>query len=177
MTRDVDDESYDRLIVPMSRGELMRQHEFECERRAGIEQFGSDEAWRNHLNKKRVSDIDRKLARIITGILKRSRSSIDGSRGFPNDKFILRDIELSNFFCSVAASDGWLEERERVEAIQRAAAEKIYSHERILVLECEAIYSLIPQYRGWGRYLMDKGIDTGYAAALTSHQARHPESW
>lgn len=169
-------DEYRYLIVPpMTPGELMRQHEFECEMRIGVDEHGSVKAWADHLFKQRQEDPDRKIARRIMGMLSSGKRSIPGVPLYPKKKMILEDNELGMFFCCVAKFDGWHEELERVRKVQLDASTKLHSIERLLILEDEAIYSLIPQYREWGRILIDQNADTGYEKAVADFLVANPD--
>lgn len=58
----------DPLDVTLSTGDMIRQHEYECDLQIAIAEFGSIEAWRAHLNLIRRLDPDRKIAKAVESL-------------------------------------------------------------------------------------------------------------
>ena len=167
----------DPLDVTLSTGDMIRQHEYECDLQIAIAEFGSIEAWRAHLNLIRRLDPDRKIAKAVESLIYNGHYSPHGTLSPRKKALILKDAPLAVYFISVAKNDGWSEERRRISEIQRKAIRAEKSSDRLLAYEHEAIYCLLPTYRYFGKLLIDQGIDTMLDDVIECFAEKHPDLW
>ena len=165
----------DPLDVSLSTGDMIRQHEYECDLQIAISEFGSIEAWRDHLNLVRRLDPDRKIAKAVESLIYNGHYSPHGTLSPRKKALILKDAPLAVYFISVAKNDGWSEERRRISEIQRKAIRAEKSSDRLLAYEHEAIYCLLPTYRYFGKLLIDQGIDTMLDEVIECFIEKYPD--
>lgn len=67
------------------------------------------------------------------------------------------DPALNAFWQSVAqcGQEAWTEERLRVRAVEEEALQSADPEGRMMGLDVNAVRSLLPTYRAWGRMLLD----------------------
>ncbi|MEI7607541.1 MAG: hypothetical protein WCJ64_09160 [Rhodospirillaceae bacterium] len=167
----------DPLDVTLSIGDMIRQHEYECDLQIAISEFGSVEAWRDHLNLTRRLDPDRKIAKAIESLIYNGHYSPQGTLSPRKKALILKDKNLAVYFISVARHDGWSEERRRISEVQKMAVRAEKTSDRLLAFEHEAIYYLLPTYRYFGKLLIDQGIDTMLDDVVEFFAEKHPDLW
>ena len=117
---------------------------------------GSIEAYNRFVTLERQLDTDRALARSIMSLFRSGHYRELGHLARYDKRRILQDRNITAYFISVAKSgeDGWREEKLRIVSHQRAAGRSHDSALRLQSFEHEAIYHMIPQWRQWGRLLM-----------------------
>lgn len=126
------------------------------ETRAVMEFHGGQQGWFDACRRRNFGDPDRQLARVVVRLL-RAAGDPGPLRCHPADLLRLTtDAPLTAFWKSVSAAgrDGWREERQRVKAVASEAAASGDRGERLLALDVNAVMSLMPTYRTWGRMLL-----------------------
>ena len=118
--------------------------------------FGGQQGWFDACRRRNFADQERQLARVLVRLL---RAAADAGPLRCRDADMRRleaDPQVLAFWRSVAASgpDGWREERRRVKEVENEAVRSPDPVERLLALDVNAVRSLLPTYRAWGRMLM-----------------------
>lgn len=118
--------------------------------------YGGQQKYFDACRRARAADGDLQLARIILRLL-RAGGDPGPLRCHRIHMGILEaePAVLAYWRCAAAAGrEGWREERQRIKAVQQATVVSADPDERALAIDVNAIKSLMPTYRAWGRLLL-----------------------
>lgn len=118
---------------------------------------GGLDGWFAECRARKANDPGYQMARSILRFL-RSGGDPGPLAGKAVDRARLAtDPALNAFWQSVAQGgpEAWTEERLRIKAVEEEALQSADPEERMLGLDVNAVRSLLPIYRVWGRMLLD----------------------
>jgi|GEM_PF-4777863 len=120
--------------------------------------YGSLEAWREAGYGFRFTPEEKKMAYIISSLLRDTPNKPRGSLHPAHQQRLEADHDLWAYWSSVIEADAWDEERARLNRRQREAAASPLPSERLESLDIYAIIGLLPYWRSLGRMLIEAGV-------------------
>jgi len=173
-----EDDPVVQQAIADGQAEIARQA-LEAELHDGAAEHGSVDAYLEHIRLQRQLDGDRRLASAVASLLRGGGAKAVGTLHPAQKRRLLRDRELAAYWVSVArAGDaGWAEERTRVRQHQHRALRSSEPEKRLGAFEREAIRRLVPQWRAWGRLLLEADAVPELNDVIRTFEDEHGGLW